>query len=202
MIGVTIAMLFCGHKGFLLLPIWLMGVALQRCTRCRRFSNMVNAMFWLAGLLLLCWLGTPAMYLRARGITGEVLGPWLINQLSEARAFWFDWILGFVFAMHLLGARVVTNWIPIERIARPIRWCAGISFTSYLFHMPLLDLFAAFLPKDEGLLGVGLTLATICLLGPPVERSKHWWRRQIDRSLNGRVFNSCLLWLQVHGVPI
>jgi peptidoglycan/LPS O-acetylase OafA/YrhL len=200
-IGVGIAILFCGHKGLLLLPVWLMGVSLQRCTRLRQFSGIVNTMFWLVGLLLLCWLGTPGMYWHARGITVGIIGPWLTNQLSEARAFWFDWILGFAFTLHLLGARTVTNWIPIERVARPIRWCAGISFACYLFHMPLLDLFAAFLPRDQGLLGIGLTIAVISLLGPPVERSKHWWRRKIEQFLNGRVFNSYLPWLQNHWVP-
>jgi peptidoglycan/LPS O-acetylase OafA/YrhL len=192
-IGVAFAMLFCGHKGLLLLPVWLMGVMLQHCTRGRHFTSMVNGMFWLAGILLLYWLGTPAMHWRAREITGEVVGPWLMNQLSEARAFWFDWILGSAVAIHFLGARAVASWIPIERFARPIRWCAGISFASYLFHMPLLDLFGAFLGRSRGLLGIALTLAVIGLLGPPVERSKHWWRRKIDQFLDGRVFNSGLL---------
>jgi peptidoglycan/LPS O-acetylase OafA/YrhL len=193
MIGVALAMLLCGPKGLLLLPIWLMGVALRRCKRCRPVSGIANAMFWLTGILLFCWLGMPGTYWRAREMTAAVVGPWLTNQLSEARVFWFDWLFGAAFAMHLLGARAVSNWVPIERLARPVRWLAGISFASYLFHMPLLHLFAAFLQKDQSLLGMGLTLGTIGLLGPPVERSKSWWRRKIEQCLNGKVFDFCRL---------
>lgn len=121
-------------------------------------------------------------YDPAIAITTRVVGAWLFRQLAGARVFWFDWLFGLAIAAHLLGARVVVNRLPVEWIAKPVRWCAGVSFAAYLFHMPLLHLCAAFLPADQGWLAIALTLAAIAVLGPPVERSKRWWRRQLDRA--------------------
>ena len=45
--------------------------------------------------------------------------------------------------------------------------------------MPLLHFWAAFLPPVQGWLAVGLTLACIAVLGPPVERTKRWWQRTL-----------------------
>ena len=73
--------------------------------------------------------------------------------------------------------------VPIEHVAVPIRWCAGISFAAYLFHMPLLTLCAGFLPANQGWLALTFTFAVIALLGPPVERSKGWCRRHLQASM-------------------
>jgi peptidoglycan/LPS O-acetylase OafA/YrhL len=131
--------------------------------------------------LLFYWLVMSGAYDDAQPANAQVLGEWLTRQFAEARMFWFDWISGFALMLHLIGARRVTKSIPLDRIERPIRRCAGISFAMYLFHMPLLHMLAAFLPKGQGLLGIGLTLAAIAVLGPPVERSKRWWRSRLDR---------------------
>jgi peptidoglycan/LPS O-acetylase OafA/YrhL len=56
-----------------------------------------------------------------------------------------------------------------------------VSFAAYLMHMPLYHLWAAFLPADQGWLAIGLTLAAIAALGHQVERSKRWWRQNLDR---------------------
>jgi peptidoglycan/LPS O-acetylase OafA/YrhL len=180
-VTVGLALLLSGHKGILLLPVWLMGVALQRSRMLRAFGPAANIVLFLAGLLCLRWLLIPGALVAAQNASGSVLSAWLMHQLAEARAFWFDWIMGIVLTLHLVGARTVTKFLPLEWFARPIRWCAGISFAAYLFHMPLLALFAAFLPRDQGLLGIGLTLAVIAVLGPTVERSKHWWRRRLEQ---------------------
>lgn len=187
--GIGLAMLFSGHKGLLLMPAWLMGMILQRSARLRRLGATASVSCFLGGFLALCWLGAPSVYWWARGVTAGLIGPWLTYHFAEARAFWYDWILALAFTVHLAGARWVMGRIPIERVALPIRWCAGISFASYLFHMPLLALFAAFLSREHGLLAVGMTLTAICLLGPPVERSKGWWRRLIEQGLNSTVLH-------------
>lgn len=180
-IAVAIALLFAGHKGLLLLPVWLMGVALQRSRWLGRLGPVSHLILWGAGLLSFITLLASGAYVLSIRATEPLLGPWLARQLAEARGFWFDWILGLALTAHFLGARTVANVLPLEFITRPIRWCAGLSFAAYLFHMPLLHLFAAFLPRNQALVAIGLTLAAIALLGPPVERSKHWWRRRLNQ---------------------
>jgi len=180
MIVVSVAVIFAGHKALLLLPIWLMGVALQRARILRRLPSAVNVVLWAGGLLVVAWVLTMHAYDPAIEAMAHFVGPWVFTQLAQARVFWFDWTFGFAVAAHLLGARTVMARLPLEQIAAPVRWCAGVSFAAYLFHMPLLHMWAAFLPADQGWLAIALTLAVIALLGPPVERSKRWWRRVLD----------------------
>ena len=178
--AVLAAALLAGHKALLLLPVWLMGVALQRAQTLRRLPSTVNVALWAGGLLVVGWALAAHAYDPAIAAMARFVGLWVLAQLAQARVFWFDWMFGFAVAAHLLGARTVVAWLPLERIAAPVRWCAGVSFAAYLFHMPLLHLCAAFLPADQGWLAIALTLATIALLGPPVERSKRWWRHMLD----------------------
>lgn len=179
--GIAAAALLAGFKAILLLPIWLMGLAILRADSRRALPIAADLALFLCGLAGTAWiLATDAGFSAAMMMKAS-LSPWLYNHLAQARAFWFDWILGVLVTMHLLGARRVMEFVPIERCARPIRWCSGVSFAAYLFHMPLLHLTAAFLPTDQGWLAIGLTLLVIGLLGPPAERSKHWWRRLLGR---------------------
>jgi peptidoglycan/LPS O-acetylase OafA/YrhL len=179
-IALAIAVLLSGHKALLLLPIWLMGVALQRSRSLRRFNFGANVTLWFAGFLIVATIATIHAYNPAINLMKHLVSPWIFTQLAEARVFWFDWVFGLAVAAHLLGARDVANRLPMERIAAPVRWCAGISFAAYLFHVPLLHFWAAILGRTHGWIGITLTLAVIALLGPPVERSKRWWRRQLD----------------------
>lgn len=179
-IAVSATVLLAGHKALLLLPIWLMGVALQRARMLRQLPPVANVALWAVGLLFGGWILATHAYNPAIAAMKHVVGPWAFAQLAQARVFWFDWVFGLAVAAHLLGARTVVARLPLERAAAPIRWCAGVSFAAYLFHMPLLQMWAAFLPADQGWLAIALTLAVIALLGPPVERSKRWWRRMLD----------------------
>jgi len=179
-VAVTVAVLFSGHKALLLLPIWLMGVALQRSQALRRLGFGANVAVWTAGLLSVGWVLAIRVYNPAIDVMERLVGPWILTQLAQARVFWLDWLFGLAITAHLLGARTVASRLPLEWAARPIRWCAGASFAAYLFHMPLLHLCAAFLPPDQGCLAIALTLVAIALLGPPAERSKRWWRRRLE----------------------
>lgn len=172
--------LLSGFKAMLLLPIWLMGVALHRWRWPRQRAPAITLLFGAAGMAMVVWV------LADRGYDGpingmqKVVSPWLFNQLDQARVFWFDWCLGLAVAAILLSARVFARYLPLAAIAPAIRWCAGVSFATYLFHMPLLHLTASFLPPSRGWLGVGLTLLVIALLGPPVEQTKRWWRARLN----------------------
>jgi peptidoglycan/LPS O-acetylase OafA/YrhL len=163
------------------LPIWLMGVALQRSATIRRLPVAANIVLCVCGLSVAAWIMAVGACDPAIAAMARVVGPSMFTQLAQARVFWFDWIFGLAIAAHLLGARAMTKRIPFEWIAKPVRWCASVSFAAYLFHMPLLTLFAAFLPVDKGLVAIGLTLVIIALLGPPVERSKRWWRIALNK---------------------
>lgn len=179
-IALLVAAVFAGHKALLLLPIWLMGVALQRMRLLRRLGFAANSVLWTAGLFLILWISASRAYDPAIGAMKHLVSPWIFTQLAQARVFWFDWLFGLAVAAHLLGARAVAGRLPMERIARPVRWCAGTSFATYLFHMPLLHFWAAVFGRSHAWPTIAATLAVIALLGPPAERSKRWWRRRLD----------------------
>jgi peptidoglycan/LPS O-acetylase OafA/YrhL len=175
------ASLLSGHKGLLLLPVWLMGVMLQRNPGLRRHSAPLDGALWLISLLLIGWIMIGRVYDPAIEWMKSETAPWLFEQLAQSRVFWLDWLLGLLVAVHLLAARRVSQWLPLELIATPAHWCAGVSFAIYLFHYPLLHLSAAFLPVNQGWLAIGITLAIIALLGPPAERSKTLWRGWLNK---------------------
>ena len=180
-IVVALCLLLGGHKAILLLPVWLMGVALQRSKTIRRLPPWGDALLWGASLLAIAYVLITRFYDAPIDLGRHLTPPWIWKQLAQARVFWFDWIFGLLVAAHLLGARTVAAWLPLERIAAPARWLAGISFAIYLFHEPLLHLWGAFLPPDQGWLAIAMTLGVVALLGPPIERSRVWWRLQIMR---------------------
>lgn len=178
-LALTIVLALSGFKALLLLPIWLMGVALQRWPAPRCLSHATTVAVWLAGTVAVGLVLYKHLYDPAIAAMASTVSPWIFRQLAQARVFWFDWLLGLAVAATLLGARVVAPSLLLKRFRRTIRWCAGVSFAAYLFHMPLLYLCASFLPKSEGWLAIISTLLVIGLLGPLAERSKRWWQRTL-----------------------
>jgi peptidoglycan/LPS O-acetylase OafA/YrhL len=172
--------LVSGHKAILLSPVWLMGVALQRWEAPRRLGRVPTLILWAAGTAVVAWVLATGAYNPPIHLMQRLVSPWVFEQLDQARVFWFDWCMGLAVATSLFGARELVRRLPLMRFARAIRWCAGVSFAAYLFHMPLLHLCAAFLPPSLGWLAILLTLLTIAVLGPPVENSKRWWRRRLE----------------------
>jgi peptidoglycan/LPS O-acetylase OafA/YrhL len=177
---VASACALAGHKALLLLPIWLMGVALQRWRPLRRLGPRTGAAVFAGSFVIIAAILLSGISQPLTHVMEGWVGPWIYRQLAQARIFWFDWVLGALFTAHLAGARVVMAHVPIERIAAPIRACAGVSFAAYLFHVPLLDFAAAFLRPDQGWLAIALTLLVIATLGRLAERSKSSWRRALD----------------------
>ena len=158
-----------------------MGVALQRCHSVRLLPVAACFTLWFCSLLAIGWVLLTRAYDPPITAMAHLVGAWLFRQLAQARVFWFDWVFGSAITAHLLGARTMVERLSLDWIAKPARWCSGVSFAAYLFHMPLLTLFAAFLPAEDGWLAIGLTLAVIAVLGPPVERSKRLWRAMLTR---------------------
>lgn len=180
-IVVTIAATLSGHKALLLLPIWLTGVALQRSRKLQELGIAIAALLWCTSVAVIAWILAAHIYNPSIHAMTALLNTWVMTQLAQARVFWLDWLLGLAVAAHLLSVRYLCARVPIERFATPIRWCASISFAAYLIHMPLLHLCAAFLPKDAGILAIGITVAAIALAGPWIEGSKGWWRRMLGQ---------------------
>lgn len=174
LVTVGAALLLAGPRIILLLPLWLGGVALYRCSAQRPSRR-------LAGYAMLLAAGAVYGWLRLRNVD-DALDALLAERLGGEHAantllgyskhFLSDYVKGAVFGTLLLGLHHVLPDFRtlIERVARPVRACAAYTFTLYLLHYPLLVFFAAM--GCDTAASMGLTLAAIAIIGHVTERKK------------------------------
>lgn len=140
-----------GPKILLLLPVWVLGVAVYLINSRARVSVGWGRVLFFGSILL--YVAFRAMGLR------DLLLDWTYAQLG--RGFvrgtlrWSDeflsaWVIGILVACNFVGFHALSSRFggAIARIERPIRDWAGYTFSIYLLHYPLLQLFAALLPLD------------------------------------------------------
>ena len=153
----ALASLVVGPKVLVLMPAWIFGVVAYRrlaASESRRDGWRRNVM--LAGALGSILLYTvclaadfPKMLLS---LSTVLLGTAAINDLRFSDEFLWNAIIGALFASHLYAAgRLLQQTGDATRVARPVRWLAGTSFSIYLVHYPALQLVDAFLPATPGL---------------------------------------------------
>ncbi|MFC3173236.1 acyltransferase family protein [Novosphingobium bradum] len=171
----------------LLLPVWLAGVALAWFPAWVRLDRRAGA-----ALLALA----VALFALGRAIDLPVL-VWLAAHsplpLVNSQNLAGDLVVGAAVALGLAGVR---PWLPAAaglagRLAPMLRWLSGLSFTTYLFHQPLLCLLrswglaapAGTLGAVAGLAGVLACCAVLAALGerrtPALRR---WLVARADRA--------------------
>ncbi|MEM8799583.1 MAG: acyltransferase [Pseudomonadota bacterium] len=171
-----------------LFPVWLMG-ALYARLRSKLAVNLsiISALILFGGsLMLIAGLGTfefderLGSYLHAR-----VPGYWMLGQSQRVLT---DMLLGVAIVGHLMAMNRLS--LPLRSLlifmAKPIRFFAGASFTTYLLHRPLSQCFSAVLQEhaDNELVTAATLIALIfiCMAVAEVtERRLGWWRRHISR---------------------
>jgi hypothetical protein len=112
---VAAACLLAGFKALLLLPIWIMGVALQRARPLRGLGPRTSVALFVGAFVILAIILVSGVSLPLTHVMKGWVGPWIYKQLAQARIFWFDWLLGALFAAHLAGARRVMAWSILRR---------------------------------------------------------------------------------------
>lgn len=172
------ALLLAGPKIALLFPLWLLGLACQRlCARTAVPQSLGWALF----------LGSIA--LAALAIAG---GPaprdcFPYSPFDPALCIaplWQDYAVGLLVAANLVGVHALSTRLGplLARLARPVAWLAGASFTLYLLHYPLIHFLAAASPwpADDWttrLLVFAATPLVVLAVAEVTERRKHAWRR-------------------------
>lgn len=167
-------LLLYGPKVFLLFPVWAMGVWWYR--RRPRVSPK---------RALVCMLAPIAIYLAF-----EWTGLWRLALLLDrtmpfetnwSTAFLWQYVLGGLVVLHLIGFDSLPGKAVVLRAARPIRAAAGMTLSLYLYHFPLLYVLAAALPARafgplRGLVIMATTLALVVVLSRVTEARKRDWR--------------------------
>ncbi len=174
-VGAGLALLAAGPMVIALFPVWLLGVACYRIGSRVALGQAAGWALCLGGALLLLGFETWATRAGLRGPPVPLFAHrWELLQ---------DYVVGLCVAGHLLGMQVVAPSMRavFRRIARPVGWAAGATFTLYLFHFPVAQLLAAADPWPPGsvpsvILVIGGTLAIVPCIAVVTEHRKEAWR--------------------------
>jgi peptidoglycan/LPS O-acetylase OafA/YrhL len=177
-----------GPSILLLLPVWLLGVAVYRFNQQVRLSRPWALVLFVAPV--------PAYFIYRWAGLGDALtaftDTWVVQLtgnlyfLHKARFFLHDYIVGVLVALNFIGAFNLfkQDQLVSAPIDARVRSAAGYTFTLYLFHFPVLFFLAAFSPwaptdpLHAAFLVVGTAIAVFAF-GEIGEKRKNEWRRMI-----------------------
>lgn len=174
------ALLLAGPKILLLLPVWLLGLLLHRFGDRIRIGNMMAAFLFVMPIVVYLLLREDIAY-RTAMLTYNTLSVEVIGSLGYSIRFLSDYVIGLLFTMHLAGALVLMrspDLVVPKLLEKPIRYLAGMTFSLYLYHFPLLMLGSALF--DNGAAIVVLVLVGVASLAPFTEGRKQDWRRILE----------------------
>jgi peptidoglycan/LPS O-acetylase OafA/YrhL len=167
------AALLAGPKILLLLPIWLLGVWLQRrMTVLERGTAWRLFLFTLAVALAFIWFDIGA---RIREVM-RAAWPDAMELTRGSNQFVGDFLLGLVVALNFLAAGSL-GMGALLRYEKAIRYLSSFTFSMYVFHMPLAVLVWNGLGVRSGAAFTGLLLAGIVVMGELTERRTQWYRK-------------------------
>jgi peptidoglycan/LPS O-acetylase OafA/YrhL len=175
LVCVLFSCFIAGPKILLLLPVWLMGNVVYK------IYNKVNLSFFITFLLfflpilfyfLYRYIGVDVL-INKEGL--EFFGKeFYYDYIRWSRRFVSDYIVGFLFSIHLLGGLLLSKHIDLnEQIHRGVTAVSSMTFILYLIHYPLLQFYGSIIYHGQGI--VTLTLLTVILLAPYTEGKKMWW---------------------------
>lgn len=175
MLSIAAVALAAGPTIMALAPIWFVGYGIYHLAKRITVPFSVGLACVLAGLAML--IGGPV--LRDYTMPFEPrLGPELITGYYEAAGF----------ALHLFGVHYIARTFGfLNRFTGLIRWAASLTFALYLFHRPLIQLFAVLDigPPDswqQRAYLLGMTLLVVATVGWWCERQKGTLRRLLTRT--------------------
>jgi peptidoglycan/LPS O-acetylase OafA/YrhL len=182
--AVVLVLAVMGYKLWLLLPVWLAGVALYHWQTRYRLGTTVARAGWLLSMVLLVAYEACGVEetLRATG-RASWLGQHL--ALGNADRFLADYVFGLIVFLNFACARFA-DFTGLLRVARPIRLFAAYTLTLYLSHALVLIGWPALYAHDPSsladllALSAAVVLAT-ALLGQLTEQRKNAFRRLFEQ---------------------
>ena len=169
-VSLALVVLLAGLPILLLLPSWLIGVAVWRRIGAPGILGLPLP------LALGLAIGSPVLVLALKsagadallsGVTAAALHP--VNHmvlLGYSDEVLWNTVLALLAATHLIGMIGVFTRVSIRsdsRLARMVRWIAGGSFSLYVMHYPTLHLLDATLPETLPGLHLWMFLLTLAV---------------------------------------
>jgi peptidoglycan/LPS O-acetylase OafA/YrhL len=175
----ALAMLVAGPPILFLLPIWLMGIAAYYCMSRFRFSRWVG---WLA-FVFSVFVFVVCQYFHVGQHSLEFAQSFvpidIIRRYCQASWTPYDYLVGTLVVVNIMAFQAIdTKFIRVLEWLKPtIRWVAGLTFSLYLLHMPLLQFYTAVSPWPAAdwhhrVFLVVVTLGSVAVLGSITERRR------------------------------
>lgn len=175
-LSVIVLFLIAGPKVFLLLPVWLTGVLTYRLINRINLNTFVSLFLCIFSLIIYFWLREMDMSKHLALFTKQVLGEesYLFTHIGWSKHFLNDYIVGVLIAAHVIGFASLFKQFDFPRLIEPpIRYLAGLSFTLYMLHYPLLMVFSS-LSKNGNVIVV-LVFLSVWLLSFLTEKRINTW---------------------------
>ncbi len=179
-VAVSSLLLLVGPKLWLLLPVWLAGVAAYHWQKTHTIARPLALAGWCATLALLVAFKLAGLDVTLRAL-GQASWPFPGLPLKSADRFLPDYLVCVLVVLNFLCAKSA-GFMALLRIETPVRALASYTFTLYLVHTVVMQLWIGVYPhrrSDAGdvLLLVGLIAAATWMVGQVTEHRKGWFER-------------------------
>ena len=174
--AIVVWLVFVGPRISLAFPIWLMGYATYIFSKRRQSAPLLGFTLFIATILI---------YLPFHLTFGQPFA--LQNNLgfnyAMLRGYGYYYTMAALICLNFIGFALMSPMVSgfAARIANPVRWLAGATFTFYLMHLPIAVMLCAISPWPPQttmtrLIVLGGTILLVLLLAELGERRKIWWR--------------------------
>ncbi len=182
---VGLAAVLVGPKILILMPPWLAGCALYYNRGNLRLGPAVANWAFLGSIAAYLVYFVSNLNVVIRTNLSDIF-PDAMAPLQWSNRFAGDYVLAVIVVVNFIAASDMDNWFTALLVRRQaiIRRAAAYTLSIYLYHMPLLVIFAAWLGGGQGLHGRDIMIAvllipTIVLLA----RATEFQRRAVKSAL-------------------
>ena len=177
LVAVGSLLLFVGPKLWLLLPVWLAGVAAWHWQKTLTLARPLALFGWCATLVLLVAYKTSGFDVALRAL---VLDHWPFPglPLKSADRFLADYLVCVLVVINFVCAKSM-DFKALLLVEKPVRALASYTFTLYLVHALVMQVWLLVYPHRSSHVGdvlalVAAIVAATWLVGQVTEHRK-WW---------------------------
>ena len=177
-------LLLVGPKLWLLLPVWLAGVATWHWQKSRTLSRPLALAGWVLSLALLAAFKANELDVTLRALA-QASWPFPGLPLKSADRYLADYVVCILVVLNFLCAKSALFEV-LLRFEKPVRSLASYTFTLYLVHALVMQVWLSVYPHRQSnaidvLLLVVLVAAATWLVGQVTEQRKGWFEAVFAR---------------------
>ena len=184
--------LIAGPKILMLAPCWWIGVWIYKKNPCQYLDFKTNVVIFIASIVFYLMFIKMGMSYIGWDLFDEWVGSDIFREFAFSIYFITDYLLTVIVCANFSSARIIFSQLNYTEnsITKAIRYLANLTFALYLLHQPLLNFFNVFFESyqlTEQLnyyVIVTCTLVLVLIIGHPIEKTKHIYRRFFNKVAN------------------